>query len=254
MKSIWKGAINFGMVNIPVRLYPATKDSHVSLQLVDKNDFGKIRYHRVNEKTGKEVSSENIAKAYNLNGDLIILSDADFQNAEPEKTNVISVNHFIDEKEINSIYFENSYYLEPERHGEKAYALLREALRKSGKVGVSQFVLRSSEALAVIKPLGNVLVLSRIRFAQEIRNPDELALPTKSAVKQNELKMAQMLIDQFTGPFDINNYQDEYSDALLKRIKDKASGKYPKVRKIKLEATENLIEKLKASLAKNKAS
>ncbi len=256
MKAIWKGAISFGLVNIPVKLYSATEQSNLDLDMVDSRDMAKIRFRRVNENTGKEVNFENIAKAYMLNGNYIMLDDEDFEEASPEKTKIIEVNHFIDEDEIDTIYFENSYYVEPEKSGEKAYALLREALTKSGKVGVAQFVLRSAEALTVIKPLDNILVLSKIRFAQEIRSTEDFNLPSKSIVKPAELKIALTIINQYTQPFNIEKYKDEYANALLKVIKAKASGKKGKVRKFTAvpDKTEDLMQQLKASLSKTKAS
>jgi len=256
MKAIWKGAINFGLVNIPVKLYSATEQSNLDLDMVDSRDMAKIHFQRVNENTGKEVKWENIAKAYLLNGNHILLDDADFEEVAPEKSKIIEVNHFIDEDEIDTIYFENSYYVEPEKSGEKAYALLREALSKSGKVGVAQFVMRTAEALTVIKPLNNILVLSKIRFAQEIRSTEEFKLPDKSIVKPAELKMALTLINQYTEPFNIEKYKDEYASGLLKVIKAKAAGKKGKVRKLNIvhSKTEDLMEQLKASLSKTKAS
>lgn len=288
MKSIWKGAINFGMVNIPVKLFPATQQSGLKLQLVDRKSAGKIRYKRINEDTGEEVPLENISKAYVIRGDehqrieaplgqpagrkkenedreeepvsrftpgeMVILSASDFLKAEPEKNKIIEVNHFVDEKEINSIYFETSYYVEPELHGEKAYALLREALLKSGKVGVAQFVLRTSATLAVLKAMDDALVLSKIRFAEEIRSTEGLRLPPKSLVKPLELKMALTLIGQFSEPFDIKKYKDEYTQSLLQSIRDRASGKETKVRRIKEREKDDLIKQLKASLQRNRAS
>ncbi len=256
MKAIWKGAISFGLVNIPVKLYSATQQSNLDLDMVDSRDMARIHYKKVNENTGKEVNFENIGKAYMMNENYILLDDEDFEAASPEKSKIIEVNHFIDEKEIDTIYFENSYYVEPEKSGEKAYALLREALIKSKKVGVAQFVLKTAEALTVIKPMGNILVLSKIRFAQEIRSIEDFKLPAKSMVKATELKMALSLIDQYTQPFNIEKFKDEYASALLKVIKAKASGKKAKVHKLKIvnNNTDDLMQQLKASLSKTKAS
>jgi len=256
MRSIWKGAIGFGLVNIPVKLYSATQQSSLDLDMVDRRDAGKIHFQRINENTGREVKWENIAKAYMLNDEYVILDQADFEEAAPEKSKVIEVNHFVDQKEIDPIYFENAYYIEPEKSGVKAYALLREALIKSGKVGIAQFVMRTAAALTIIKPLENILVLNKIRFAEEIRSKKEFDLPAKSLIKPGELKMAMALIDQYSGHFDIDKYKDEYSAALLKLIKAKANGKRPVVRKLKIahRKTEDLMEQLKASLNKKKVS
>jgi DNA end-binding protein Ku len=256
MKAIWKGSIGFGLVNIPVKLYSATQQSNLDLDMVDSRDMGKVHFKRVNEHTGKEVTWENIAKAYLLNDDYILLEDEDFEQAMPEKSKVIEVNHFIKQEEVDTIYYENSYYIEPEKSGERAYALLREALVKSGKVGVAQFVLRTAEALTILKPMDKMLVLSKIRFAEEIRDTAEFKLPAKSIVKPAELKMALSLINQYTTPFDITGFKDEYASALLKVIKAKAGGKKRTVPKLKVvrTKTQDLMEQLKASLGKSKAS
>ncbi len=256
MRAIWKGSIGFGLVNIPVKLYAATQQSSLDFDLVDKRDMGKVRYKRINENTGEELASENIGKAYMLNGEYILLEDEDFEAAAPDKSKLISINNFVKEDEIDTIYFENSYYLEPEKSGEKAYSLLREAMVKSGKVGLAQFILRTSETLSILKPKDDVLVLSKIRFAEEIRNTDELKLPSRSVTKPEEVKMALELINQYTEPFDIGKFRDEYSAALLKVIEERASGKKPKVRKLTVTyaKTDNLIDQLKASLEKKKAS
>lgn len=255
MRSIWKGAISFGLVNIPVKLYSATQESSLSLDMVDKRDLARIRYLRVNENSGREVPWENIGKAYKINDNYILIEDEDFEKAAPEKSKIIEVNQFVDEKEIDTIYFENSYYVEPEKSGVKAYALLREALKKSGKVGVAQFVLRTAETITVIKPKGDVLVLSKIRFAEEVRSTEELNLPAKSEVKAPELKIALSLIDQYTDKFDINVYKDQYAAALKKVIEAKAAGKVPKVKKLKIspQKSQDLMEQLKASLNRKKA-
>ncbi|HTO14495.1 MAG TPA: Ku protein [Edaphocola sp.] len=256
MKAIWKGAISFGLVNIPVKLYSAVQKSNLDLDMVDRRDLAKIHFKRVNEVTGKEVKYEDISKAYLLNDNYVMLDEEDFDEVAPEKSKMIEVNHFIEENEIDTIYFESSYYIEPEKSGQKSYALLREALIKSGKVGIAQFVLRTSEALTVLKPMGDVLVLSKIRFAEEIRDTDEMKLPAKTLVKPPELKMALSLIKEYTEPFNIEKYKDEYASGLLKVIKAKASGKKGKVRKMEVvnHKTDDLLEQLKASLGKTKVS
>jgi DNA end-binding protein Ku len=252
MKAIWKGAISFGLVNIPVKLYSATQESTIDLDMVDPRDMSHIRYKRVNEDTGKEVTWEHIAKAYNLNGNYILLEPEDFEAAAPEKSKIIAVEHFVDEADIDTIYFENSYYIEPEKSGARAYALMREALKKSKKVGIAQFVLRTAETLTVLKPRGNVLVLSKIRFEQEIRETSELSLPAASDVKPTELKMAMELIKQYTAPFKIDQFKDEYTAALLKIIQSKAKGKKTAVPKLRVvhSKSKDLMEQLKASLQK----
>lgn len=256
MKAIWKGSIGFGLVNIPVKLYSATQQSNINLDMVDRRDMGKIHFRRFNEDTGKEVQWEHIGKAYMLNNNYVLLDEEDFEEAAPEKSKIIEVNHFVNESEIDTIYYENSYYIEPEKQGAKAYALLREALKKSHKVGIAQFVLRTAETLAIIKPLGNMLVLSKVRFAEEIRSVSDFSLPAASAVKPAELKVALTLISQYTGKFNIAKFKDEYAAALLKLIRAKAKGKKPVVKKMKIvhRKESDLLEQLKASLSKRKAS
>jgi DNA end-binding protein Ku len=255
MKAIWKGAIGFGLVNIPVRLFSATQQSSLDLDMVDKRDMGKIRFQRVNENTGREVKWEDIGKAYLVNDTYVLLEPEDFLEAAPEKSKIIEVNHFVNADEIDTIYYESSYYIEPEKSGAKAYALLLEALTKSRKVGIAQFVLRTAATLTVLKPMDGILVLSKIRFAEEIRETSEFNLPKKSQVKPAELKMAMSLINQYSGPFNIEKFKDNYTADLLKVIKAKAKGKKvakPKMRVVHSK-TQDLMEQLKASL-KKKAS
>jgi DNA end-binding protein Ku len=252
MKAIWKGSIGFGLVNIPVKLYSATQQSTLDLDMLDKRNMGKIHFQRVNEETGREVNWEDIGKAYKLNGKYIMLDDEDFENASPEKSKIIEVNNFVNESEVNTIYYENSYFAEPEKSGYKAYNLLREALSKTGKVGIAQFVLRTAEVLSVLKPYGKILVLSRIRFAEEIRDSGEIKAPTKSRVKTEELKMAVRLIEQYSQKFNISKFKDSYSASLLKVIKAKAKGKKftQKTEEKKTSDSSDLMEILKASLKK----
>src|SRR5688572_6045060 len=194
MRPIWTGAIGFGLVNIPVKLYSATESSTLDLDMLDKKDHSNIRFMRVNEKTGKEVAWANIVKGYKMpNDEYVVLTDKDFEAASAKKTKIIEITDFVKEEEIESVYYETPYYLEPDKSGARAYALLREALTKTGKIGIASFVLRSKEALAVLRANEKVIVLNRIRFAEEIRDPSDLSLPAKSEIKANELKMAVSL-------------------------------------------------------------
>src|ERR1700730_7347214 len=151
MKSIWTGAIGFGLVNIPVKLYSATKEHEIDLDMLDKKDHSHIRYQRINENTGKEVAWENIVKGYKYDDRYIVLTDEDFAKASPEKSKTIEIFEFVREQEIDSLFFETPYYLEPQKSGEKAYVLLREALKKSAKVGLGNYVLRNKENICIIK-------------------------------------------------------------------------------------------------------
>jgi DNA end-binding protein Ku len=252
MRAIWNGAIGFGLVNIPVKLYSASQESTLDLDMLDKKDHSHIRYQRINESTGKEVPWKNIVKGYKLNGDYVILDDKDFEEANPEKSKIINITSFVDEQEVESIYFETPYYLEPDKAGEKAYRLLHEALKESGKAGLGSFVLRSKEHLCLIKPYENILLLNRIRFAEEIRDTTELKVPKKGKPTASEMKMAMTLIDQLTSAFDIEKFKDTYSAELMRLIKAKSKGqkvKHPTM-KVTHRKTNDLMTLLKESLKK----
>jgi Ku protein, prokaryotic len=250
MRSIWTGAIGFGLVNIPIKMYSATESSSLNLDMLDKKDHAHIKYMRVNETTGKEVPWGNIVKGYKWDNDYVVLDEKDFEAASAKKTKTIEISDFVKEDEISSIYYETPYYLEPDKSGTRPYKLLLQALQKTKKVGVATFVMRNKEALAILRPDGEVIVLNKIRFEEEIRDPKELTLPTNTEVKPAELKMAITLIDQLTGKFDISKYKDTYNDELMKLIKAKASGKKIRVPEMKVvhSKTKDLMDQLKASL------
>ncbi|MBC8046593.1 MAG: Ku protein [Fimbriimonadaceae bacterium] len=254
MKAIWKGAIGFGLVNIPVKLYSASQSSSLDFDMLDRKDHSRIKYKRINESSEKEVDWGNIVKGFLYKDNYVIMENEDFEEAAPEKTKLIDIHEFVNEEEIDTVYFETPYYMGPEKGGIKAYSLLREALKKSGKIGVSTFVLRNAEILAVIKPYENVLVLNKIRFAEELRSTAEMKLPPASAVSAAELKMALALIKQFTQKFALKKYKDDYADELMKVIKAKAAGKRTKVKKMSFPDTKNkdLVAQLKASLTATK--
>ncbi|MGN6247819.1 MAG: Ku protein [Ginsengibacter sp.] len=250
MRPIWTGAIGFGLVNIPVKIYSATESSNLDLDMLDKKDHAHIKYQRVNENSGKEVPWSNIVKGYKLDNQYIVLDEKDFEAASAKKTKTIEISDFVKEDEISSLYYETPYYLEPDKSGTRPYKLLLEALKKTKKVGVSTFVMRNKEALAILRPDKNVIVLNKIRFEQEIRDPNQLTLPNNTEVKPAELKMAVTLIDQLTGKFDISKYKDTYNEELLKLIHDKAKGKKVKAPEMKVvhSKTQDLMDQLKASL------
>jgi len=257
MRAIWTGAIGFGLVNIPVKMYSAVQDSSLDLDMLDKKDHSNIRFQRVNAKTGKEVAWENIVRGYKYNDEYVVLNDDDFKKASPEKSKLIEIAEFVSQEEIDTIYYETPYYLEPEKTGIKAYALLRDALEKSGKVGLGTYVMRTKEAIGIIKPMDNILVLNKMRFAEEIRDLEDLKIPGEKS-KPNELKMALALIDQLSGPLEIEKYKDTYSAQLMKVIEAKAKGKKIPVPTMKVvhSKSKDLMDQLKASLstAKRKAS
>jgi len=256
MRAIWKGSIGFGLVNIPVRLFSAVQKSSLDFDMLDEKDHSKIRFKRINENTKKEVAYEHIVKGYLLKDKYIILDDADFQDASPEKTKMIELENFVDLKDISPIYYETSYYIEPEKQGKKAYALLLKALLKSKKAGLARFVLRSTENLCVIHPMEKLLVLTKIRFPEEVRSSADVDSPSISAISKKELDVGLALIKQYSSAFDIGGFHDEYSKELLKIIKAKAKGKRATVKKLKPreELSDDLYGQLMRSLGGKKGA
>jgi len=253
MRAIWSGAIGFGLVNIPVKLYSAIQESELDLDMLDKKDFSNIKFQRVNATTGKEVAWDNIVRGYKIEDKYVVVTPEDFEKASPEKTKIIEIEEFVNEKDIDSIYYEKPYYLQPEKQGVKAYALLRDALKKTGKVGLGTYVLRNRENLVIIKAMDDILVLNKIRFQQEIREPDEIKTPAAKN-KPTEMKMAVELINQLSAEFDIKKYRDTYSDKLLKLIKAKSKGKKIATSNLRVVHSSNrdLVSQLKASLSSGK--
>lgn len=251
MRAIWTGAIGFGLVNIPVKIFSAITESRPDLDMLDRKDHARIRYKRVNEKTGKEVDWDNIVKGHLINDGYVVLEDADFEEASPEKTKIINLQAFVKTSEIESVYFESPYYLQPQKGGEKAYALLLRALSKTNMAGLATFVMRNTENLAIIRPYEKILLLNRLRFAEELRPTDAIKVPQNVRIAKPELDMAVQLIKRHTAAFDISDYRDEYSKELMKIIRAKAKGKRPTIRKFKPRKapSDDLLEQLKASLA-----
>jgi DNA end-binding protein Ku len=255
MRPLWTGTIGFGLVSIPVKLYSGTQGSELDLDMLDAKDHERIRFKRVNEVTEKEVPWERIVKAFNLNGRYVVLEDKDLKNAAIEKTSVITIHDFVNEEEVEAKYYEKPYILEPDKGGSRPYALLREALKKSGRVAVGSFVMRTKEHPCVIQPDGPALLLDQLRFAEEVRSYDDLKLPKQEKISPEELKLAMQLIDQGAGEFRIERYKDEYTAALMKMIREKAKSKgkgkaVPEapMRVVHKRTGEDLMEQLKASL------
>lgn len=250
MRAIWTGAIGFGLVNIPIKIYSATHNNRPDFDLLDRKSLERVRYKRVNESTGKEVDWDNIVKGHFLKDRYIILEDADFEEASPEKTKLINLQSFVNESDIDSIYFESPYYLNPRKGGEKAYSLLLKALEKTKRAALSTFVMRNTESLAVIRPYRGLLLLNKLRFYEELCPAEDVKIPL-SKISKAEMDMATQLIKRHSSDFNIEDFQDEYSKELLKLIRAKAKGKHPAVRKLKVSKIESkdLLEQLKASLA-----
>ncbi len=256
MKAIWKGSIGFGLVNIPVKLYSAVQNSGLDFDMLDGKDHSKIKFKRVNESTGKEVPYDKIVKGYQLNEHYVILDDSDFKDASPEKTKMIELENFVDISEVNPIYYETSYYAEPEKQGKKAYALLQKALIESKKAGLARFVLRNAENLCIIHPLDNILIVTKIRFGEEVRDHADLDIPKGDVIGKKEIDVGLALIKQYSSSFDIKGFSDEYSKELLRIIKAKAKGKRATIKKLKPreELSDDLYSQLMKSLGAKKGA
>lgn len=255
MKSLWTGSIGFGLVNIPIKMFAATQERALDFDMLDKKDHANIRFQRVNEKTGKEVKWENIVKGYLLNNKYVVLTDEDFKKASPEKTDLIEISQFCMKEEIDSIYYDNAYFLQPQKAGAKPYALLRDALEKTKKVAIGTYVMRGRENICMIHPNGKGLMLYKLRFREEVRSDSELEIATTKS-KPAEVKMAEALIGQLTEKFDIDKFKDTYNEKLMKFIRAKAKGKTVAVPTMKVvhSASKDLMEQLKQSLNPVKSS
>ncbi|OJV54328.1 MAG: Ku protein [Bacteroidetes bacterium 43-16] len=257
MRAIWTGAIGFGLVNIPIKIYTATDTGHIDLDMLDSRDHANINFKRVNAKTGKEVAWEDIVKGFLKNDRYIILEEEDFESALPEKSKILSIDSFVKEQEIDSIYFENPYFLEPQKGGEAAYSLLLRSLMQTKMVAVGTFVLRQTEALCLVRVYDdNILLLHRLRFHEEIRSYKDLKIPAHKAPKPAELKMAKTLIKEYTASFDPAAYKNNYQKALMRIINQKSKGKQVSRKAAPVNDTKvtDLMAQLKASLNKPKAS
>ncbi len=253
MRSIWNGSVSFGLVSIPIKLYSGSEDRKLDLDMLDRRDNARIRYKRVNENTGKEVEWKDIVKGFKKEDAYVVLEKEDFEQANMKKSKTIDIEEFIDETEVADVLFKKPYFLEPQKEGGKSYNLLRDALKKTGKLGVATFVMRQKEHLSLVGVYENALVLHVIRFEDEIRDPGELKI-TKTTVKKNELDMAISLIEQYTSKFKFDKYKDVYNDQLMKIINSKATGKKASPEKFESKPTpaKDLMAQLKASLEKKK--
>ncbi len=256
MHSMWSGSLVFGLVNIPVRLYSAAEDKALNLTMLHKKDNSPIRYAKICKAEEREISYQEVVKGYEYEkGEYVVLTDQDFEKANIKSSHAIEIVEFTSESEIDLRYFDKPYYLEPDKSADKAYSLLREALTKATKIAIAKFTLHNREHLGILKPIDDVLVLERIRFASEVRSPSELKLPKISRNNKNELEMALTLIDQLTKHYKPSEFHDTYVEDLKKTISIKLRGKKPiEKRKAVPEKTTsaNLMKALKASLEKSK--
>lgn len=252
MRSIWSGSISFGLINIPIRLYSATEEHALSFTLLHKDDLSPIHYARICNQEDKEVPYEKIVKGFEYEkGEYVVVDNEDFNRASAQKTGILEIVNFTSESEIDSIFFDKPYYLEPDKGASKPYALLREALRQSKEVAVIKFVFKNRDHLGIIKPYKNVLILEQLRFANEIRNFEDLKLPQKDAVDKKEIDMALKLVKQLTDKFHIKDYHDTYTEKLEAVIHDKIQGRpAPKKsgRREKPSKIHDIMSLLKASL------
>jgi DNA end-binding protein Ku len=227
-RAIWKGSISFGLVNIPIALYPATRREEFKFRLLRKSDLSPVNYKRVAEKDGREVPWDQIVKGYEYEkGKYVVLKDEDFQRVDVEATQTVDIQDFVELDKIDPIFFYKPYYLEPQKGGDKAYALLRDALKDSNKVGVAKVVIKTREYLAGVKPEDGALVLELMHFADELADTSKLHIPTKVEVGKREMTMAKSLIDSMSSKWNPEKYKDDYREALMEVIEEKveAGGK-----------------------------
>ncbi len=259
MRAIWKGSISFGLVNIPIALYPATRREDLKFRLLRKSDLSPVNYKRVAEKDGREVPWEQIVKGYEYEkGKFVVLNEKDFQRVDLEATQTVDIKDFVDVEEIDPMFFYKPYYLEPQKGGDKAYSLLRETLQKTNKVGIAKVIIKTRQYLAGVKPLKHALVLELMHFAEELSDPEQLNVPKKSAEPgKRELDMAKALVGTMSSEWNPDKYRDEYRDALLEVIEEKveAGGKEieekPKKKKPSPKVID-LVAVLQQSLAQSK--
>jgi DNA end-binding protein Ku len=225
-RAIWKGAISFGLVNVPVEAYPADQSDALSFAMLDKRDFAPVGYKRYNKKSGKEVPWKDIVKGYEYDKDrYVVLTDEDFRRANVRASQTIDIDTFVPRDAIPGAFYETPYYLVPDRRGQKAFVLLRDTLASEDKVGIGQVVIRNRQHLVAVIPDGSVLIMNILRYAGEIRRLEGLDVPPKAAksagVSPREIELARKLIDDMSGPWKPAEFKDTYRDDLMKRIDEK---------------------------------
>jgi DNA end-binding protein Ku len=258
MRPLWSGSISFGLVNIPVKLYSASQERALKFNLLEKRTLSPISYKKVIKGTDTEVPQSDIVKGYACGkGKYVVLTPQDFKRADPKKTELIDIVSFADEGEVDTKLFDKPYFIEPAKKAEKAYGLLRDALKKSGKVGVAKYVFHDKEHIGIVKFEDKMLMLIQLRFADELRKPEGLTMPSDTDYSKKELDLALSLIDQLTDSFDITEYKDTYADELRKVIKEKAKGDLKEVAQpseaaVPATNVADILEMLKQSLEESK--
>jgi DNA end-binding protein Ku len=254
MRAIWKGTISFGLVNIPIALYPATRKEDLKFRLLREKDLSPVNYKRVAEKDGKEVPWDQIVKGYEYEkGKFVVLKEEDFQRVDLEATQTVDIQDFVDLDEIDPMYFYKPYYLEPQKGGDKAYVLLREGLKENRKVGIAKVVIKTRQYLAGVKPEKDILVLELMHFAEELADPGKLHVPHKTEAGKREMEMAKALMKSMTAKWDPEKYHDDYREALMEVIEEKVEHggeeieEKPKAKKTPTKVID-LVEVLQKSL------
>ena len=225
-RPLWTGVISFGLVNVPVSLYPAQERHEFEFAMLDKRDLSPVGYKRVSKRTGREVKWSDVVKGYEYEKDrYVVLSDEDFKQANMKATQTIDIQAFVPVEEIPTQFYDTPYYLTPGKRGEKVYALLRETLRETGRAAVAQVVIRTTQHLAVVYPLERALMLNTLRYPEELRNPGELPLPKAglkgSGVTAKEVDLAKRLMDDMAGHWKPEAFKNSYHDDLMRRIREK---------------------------------
>lgn len=222
-RAIWKGHVSFGLVNIPITLYSAEQRNDIHFHLLDSRDSQRVRYQRVNEETGEEVPWDQIVKGYEYDDQgYVLLSDDEMKEVRAEMTRQIEIEDFVDQEEIDPVYFDKPYYLEPGRGGNKAYGLLRTTMQKSQKIGIARVVIRAREHLAALMVRGDYLVLELLRFPQELRDPKFLEVPDESIkLNKREQELAMQLVENMSSRWEPEKYHDEYRESLMEYIEEK---------------------------------
>jgi len=255
-RAIWKGSVSFGLVNIPVSLYPSGESTEeIRFRQLHRTDLAPIQYRRVCSAEGTEVPWGEITKGYEYaKGQFVVITDEDLAKARVEATQAIDVRDFVPAADIPWTFFENTYYVEPAKAGFRAYALLREALKESGRVGISSVVLRQREHLAALAPSGDVLVLAMMKFAHELRSPDALNVPRDVVVDPRELQLARQLVDSLAADWKPEQYRDSYADAIRRVIEQKVEGQEITASDLKPRAeVRDLMEALRRSIEERAA-
>ena len=244
MRPIWNGMISFGLVNIPVGVFSATRSERLEFHLLHEKDMGRINNVRVCQVDGKEVPYEDLVKGYEYEkGEYVVLTDEDFEKAAAESSKSISITDFVDIAEIDPMFFETPYYLVPGKNADHAYVILRETLKQTQKAGIAKVAFREREHLAAVKPHGRALMLDIMHFPEEITSAGELDLPAeKASVKDKELKLAEQLVESMTAKFDPKKYKDTYRERLEELIEKKLKGKPIHVKTTKRKATTNVVD------------